>query len=54
MRIFVFAEREKERQRAPIVKGVAQLKRETGANRPDNVRCAALLTLLQILRGCEG
>ena len=35
--------------RAPVVKGVAQLKREAGADRTDNVRCAALLAFLEIL-----
>ncbi len=35
----------------PVVEGVAQLKRESGANRADNVRSAALFTLLEILVG---
>lgn len=41
-------------ENAPVVKGVTQLKRETGSNRTDNVRCATLLTFLQILAEGEG
>jgi hypothetical protein len=52
--IFLQNAERRESERAPIVKRVAQLKGETGANRPDNVRCAALLTLLEILREGAG